>query len=41
MFDALEKELSDRSIPCKNAVGFASDSASVMVGVRNSVLSRV
>ena len=40
LFDALEKELSDRSVPWKNAVGFASDSASIMVGVRNSVLSR-
>ena len=41
LFDALEKELSHRSIPWKNAVGFTSDSASVMVGLRNSVLSRV
>ena len=41
LFDAVEKELSDRSIPWENAVGFASDSASVMVGVRNSVLSCV
>ena len=41
LFDALEAELSSRSIPWKNTVGFASDSASVMVGVRNSVLSRV
>ena len=41
LFDALEAELSSRSIPWENAVGFASDSASVMVGVRNSVLSRV
>ena len=41
LFDALEAELSSRSIPWENAVGFASDSASVMVGIRNSVLSRV
>ena len=39
--DALEAELSSRSIPWENAVGFASDCASVMVGIRNSVLSRV
>ena len=41
LFDALEAELSSRLIPWKNVVGFASDSASVMVGIRNSVLSRV
>ena len=41
LFDALEAELSSRSIPWENAVGFASDSASVMVGIRNFVLSRV
>ena len=30
-----------RNIPWSNVIGFASDSASVMVGKRNSVLSRV
>ena len=33
--------LETRNIPWKNVIGFASDSASVMVGKRNSVLSRV
>ena len=41
LFDVLEAELLSRSIPWKNVVGFASDSASVMVGRHNSVLSRV
>ena len=40
-FQALEATLQSRSIPWHNAIGFASDSASVMVGIRNSVLSRV
>ena len=41
LFGALDTELMSRSIPWENVVGFASDSASVMVGQRNSVLSRV
>lgn len=41
LFDALEKELAARAIPWSNLVGYASDTASVMVGVHNSVLSRV
>ena len=41
LFDGLEAELSSRSIPWSNAVGFASDRASVMIGICNSVLSRV
>ena len=35
LFDALEAELSSRSIAWENAVGFASDDASVMVGICN------
>ena len=41
LFQALAKELEERDIPWGNIVGFASDSASVMVGKRNSVLSRL
>ena len=41
LFDALSHELASRGIPWSNVIGFASDSASVMVGRRNSVLSRV
>ena len=41
LFDALGDALTKRSIPWENVVGFASDSASVMVVKRNSVLSRV
>ena len=41
LFDAMNASLLSRSIPWTNVVGFASDSASVMVGKRNSVLSRV
>ena len=41
LFDVFEAELLSRSIPWKNVVGFASDSASVMVGRHNSVLCRV
>ena len=41
LFDALSTVLSERGIPWSNVVGFYSDSASVMVGRRNSVLSRV
>ena len=41
LFEALADVLQKRDIPWKNVVGFVSDSASVMVGRRNSVLSRV
>ena len=41
LFQALETALQSRSIPWQNVIGFASDSASVMVGKQNSVLSRV
>ena len=41
LFNALEEEIVKRAIPWRNVVGFASDSASVMVGKRNSVLSRL
>ena len=41
LFQALDSVLQVRAIPWINVIGFASDSASVMVGKRNSVLSRV
>ena len=41
LFTALSQVLGARNIPWSNVIGFASDSASVMVGKRNSVLSRV
>ena len=41
LFEALDTMMENRSLPWANVVGFASDSASVMVGVNNSVLSRV
>ena len=41
LFKALADTFETRQIPWKNLIGFASDSASVMVGKRNSVLSRV
>ena len=41
LFKAMDEVLKTRNIPWRNVVGFASDSASVMVGKRNSVLSRV
>ena len=41
LFDALAGVLETHQIPWRNVVGFASDSASVIVGKRNSVLSRV
>ena len=40
LFRALDNALQSRAIPWTNVIGFASDSASVMVGKRNSVLSR-
>ena len=41
LFEALADVLQKRDIPWKNVVGFASDSASVIVDRHNSVLSRV
>ncbi len=41
LFKALADTLETREIPWENLIGLASDSASVMVGKRNSVLSRV
>ena len=41
LFQALDSTLQTRAIPWANVIGFASDSASVMAGKRNSVLSRV
>ena len=41
LFNALSGVLEKHKIPWKNVIGFASDSASVMVGKRNSVLSCV
>ena len=40
MFDALSKELECHKIPWSNVIGYTSDTASVMVGENNSVLSR-
>ena len=37
----LENELQSQNIPWSNLIGYASDTASVMVGAHNSVLSRV
>ena len=41
LFNALDSVLAKRGIPWDNVIGFSSDSASVMTGKRNSVLSRV
>ena len=41
LFESLSNEIESHGIPWSNMIGYASDSASVMVGVRNSVLSRV
>ena len=41
MFDALSKELECHKIPWSNVIGYTSDTASVMVGENNSVLSRI
>ncbi len=41
LFEALENELESRHIPWSNLIGYASDTASVMVGAHNSVLSRI
>ena len=40
LFTAIEKEFGSRKIPWSN-IGYASDTASVMVGRCNSVLSRL
>ena len=41
VFDCMDVVISKRGIPCGNAIGFASDRASVMIGKRNDVLSRI
>jgi len=41
LFKAVADTMEKRNIPWTNVIGFASDSANVMVGRRNSVLSRV
>ena len=41
LFDAMDRELESRKIPWSNVIGYASDTANVMVGARNSVLSRI
>ena len=41
MFDALSKELECRKIPRSNLIRYTSDTASVMVGKNNSLLSRI
>ena len=39
LFDVLSEELNSQDIPWSNVIGYASDTASVMVGRNNSVLS--
>ena len=41
MFEALNEVMEENVIPWENVVGYASDTANVMVGARNSVLSRI
>ena len=41
MFNALSMEMYSRNISWSNVIGYASDTASVMVGKNNSVLSRI
>ena len=41
LFDALSGVLESHNIPWCNVIGYASDTANVMVGARNSVLSRI
>ena len=41
MFEALDKVMEEHEIPWENVVGYASDTANVMVGAHNSVLSRI
>ena len=41
LFKALSNEIDSRGIPWSNMIGYGSDSASVMVGAHNSVLSQI
>ena len=41
LFDALDIVMEEHEISWDNVVDFASDTANVMVGLHNSVLSRV
>ena len=41
LFTAIEREFDSCKIPWRNMIGYASDTASVMVGRNNSVLSRL
>ena len=41
LFDALDTVLEEHEISWDNVVGFVSDTANVMVGLHNSVLSYV
>ena len=41
LFELIDKSLFERQIPWSNVVGFESDTANVMIGRHNSVLSRV
>ena len=41
LFEAICTCLEKRQLPWENVIGFASDSANMMVGAHNSVLSRV
>ena len=41
LFNAIEEAFESRNIPWTNMIGYASDTASVMVGKHNSVLSRL
>ena len=41
LFDALNEVMEEYQIPWKNVIGYASDTANVMVGAHNSVLSRI
>ena len=41
LFDALDTVMDEHEISRDNVVGFASDTANVMVGLHNSVLSHV
>ena len=41
LFRLLSEELESRNLPWSNVIGYASDMCNVMVGSRNSVLSRL
>ena len=41
LFEAIERALDERNISWSNVVGFESDTANVMIGKHNSVLSRI